>query len=134
MKHRIRFYIRKLIRYTLLISFLVLIYACQKVFQKEIYIKPSEIGVYYNQSLKKPMVLKSGKHFISRKSVVNIYPIGTKIVKRNLEILTKDKKGITCSFDYNYSLNPKKIIELNKKKGPNYYIYLSIILSDFLGG
>ena len=97
-----------------------LIFGCKTESKKEIFIKSSEIGVYYDSFLKETVILGSGKHNIPSGVLPNIYPIEQTNIKRNVQILTKDEKAISYGINYWYSVNPKTITEFNAKVGIDY--------------
>jgi hypothetical protein len=75
------------------LTLLIIIISCQTLLKEDIYIEPSEIGIYYDSDIDKTIVLKTGKHKIPKRISLNIYPIDDNQIKQNLEIITKDKKG-----------------------------------------
>lgn len=97
-----------------------LIFGCKTESKKEVFIKSSEIGIYYDSFLKKTVVLDSGKHNIPSGVSPNIYPVEQTNIKRNVQILTKDEKPIPYGINYWYSLNPKTITEFNAEVGIDY--------------
>jgi hypothetical protein len=104
----------------LLILLIGLFFGCKPELKKEIFIKSSEIGIYYDFALKKTVVLNSGKHNVPSRILPNIYPIEQTNIKRNVQILTKDKKPISYGINYWYSVNPKTITEFNAEVGIDY--------------
>ena len=104
----------------LLILLIGLIFACKPELKKEIFIKSSEIGIYYDSFLKETVILNSGKHNIPSGILPNIYPIELTNIKRNVQILTKDEKPISYGINYWYSVNPKTIREFNAEVGIDY--------------
>ncbi len=104
----------------LLILLIGLIFACKPELKKEIFIKSTEIGIYYDSFLKETVVLNSGKHNIPNEIFPNIYPIEQMNIKRNVQILTKDEKPISYGINYWYSVNPKTITEFNAEVGNDY--------------
>jgi translation elongation factor EF-1beta len=117
--------------FSILLIFLIgLFFACKPEFKKEVFIKSSEIGIYYDSFLKKTVVLNSGKHNIPNGILPNIYPIEPTNIKRNVQILTKDEKPISYGVNYWYSVNPKTITEFNAEIG-NDYVDISILPKIF---
>lgn len=77
---------------TLFILFLVVLsFSCEKFLKREIFIKASEIGIYYDPYLNEPVILNSGKHHVPSGISPNIYPIPDTIVERNVRITKKMK-------------------------------------------
>jgi len=104
----------------LLILLIGLFFACKPEFKKEIFIKSTEIGVYYDSFLKETVVLNYGKHNIPNGIFPNIYPVEQSNIERNVQILTKDEKPISYGINYWYSVNPKTITEFNTEVGIDY--------------
>jgi hypothetical protein len=119
--------------FSILLIFLIgIFFACKPEFKQEIFIKSSEIGIYYDSFLEKTVILKSGKHNIPRGILPNIYPTEPTNIKRNVEIITKDEKPISYGINYWYSINPKNITEFRAKFGNDYLemLVLSRIYSE----
>jgi hypothetical protein len=94
--------------------------SCQSEPKKETFIKSSEIGIYYDAYLKKTVILETGKHNIPNGIWLNIYPIVDTLIKRNVQVLTKDGKPVTYRIDFWYSVNSKTIKEFNMEIGNTY--------------
>jgi hypothetical protein len=98
----------------------LLFFSCKLIMEKEVFIKPSEVGVYYDESADKMTVLNAGKHAISKNVPLYIYSLQAKNVKENSLVLTKDGKQITCNVNYWYSLNAKTILKLHLEIGEDF--------------
>ncbi|MBC8755405.1 hypothetical protein H2O64_12010 [Kordia sp. YSTF-M3] len=99
---------------------MVLFFSCKLISEKEILVKPSEIGIYYDDSAEKMVILNSGKHNIPRSAALYNYSLEDVHVKENIVALTKDAKQIACKVDYWYNLNSKAIRKLHVKVGVDF--------------
>lgn len=100
----------------LMISF----FSCKLIPEKEILIKPSEVGIYYDDSIEEMIVLSSGKHNIPHKALLFTYSLEGVNHKENILVLTKDGKEIRCRADYWYNLNSKAIRKLHVEIGASF--------------
>lgn len=100
-----------------LIFLMVLFFSCKLIPEKEILIKPSEIGIYADYSTEEMVILSSGKHNIPRNASLYTYSLEGVNIKDNILVLTKDGKEILCRVDYWYNLNSKAIRKLHVEVG-----------------
>jgi len=98
----------------------ILFFSCELISGKEIFIKPSEIGVYYNNSKEELVVLNSGKHNIPISDALYVYSLEDINIEENIVVLTKDGKQIKCKVNFKYSLNSKTIRKLHLEVGDNF--------------
>jgi hypothetical protein len=111
----------------ILFSFLILLsftFGCQSILQKEIFIKPSEIGVFLDVKKGELTTLNPGKHKINKQLRLFIYKVTDTVAKINLSVLSKDNQEATLSIHYWYNINSKEIINLHKEIGPDYVNFL----------
>lgn len=104
--------------FSLLIIFFV--FGCQSILEKEIFIEPSEIGVYYDVQIGNPIILNSGKHKVNKSGRLYIYKVTDTVAKINIEIFSKENKRETFSIHYWYRLNSKEIINFHMKIGNDF--------------
>ena len=94
--------------------------SCDLLSKKQIFINPGEVGVYFDESVEKMVLLDEGNHNISKKAMFSVYSTRTKHYYENIVILTKDGKQVVCKIEYIYGLNLKKILELHREAGSDF--------------
>ncbi|MFK7750454.1 MAG: SPFH domain-containing protein [Kordia sp.] len=105
----------------ILSAFLMLLcISCDLKSKKEVFIKPSEIGVYYDKSEAKISVLNSGKQQIPNNVILYLYSLEAENIKDVISLVTKDGESIVCNVSYWFSLKTKNIARLHLEVGEDF--------------
>jgi hypothetical protein len=105
----------------LLLLFAATFNSCGKL-KKDIIIKSSEVGVYFNSQDKELKVLTSGMHKVPLRDHVLRYPTKTLTFAYNAEVLTKDEKSVVfaVSMDFKLKKNEEGLKQFHQEIGPSF--------------
>ncbi len=94
--------------------------ACDFLSKEQVFVNLGEIGVYYDDSTEKLVVLNSGNHNISKKASLYIYSLKVENINERILVVSKDGKELRIEVNYWFSLNPKMILKLHREVGENF--------------
>ena len=100
-----------------LLLFLIFLYSCNSVLKDDVEVKSSEIVIYYNGLQEQLVILNTGKHKVPKGILLYTYSVKDTILKRKVQVHTKDEEIKTYGFDFLYSLKPEEIEEFHIRNG-----------------